>query len=374
MSGVLAPIAIVSAPMAEQFGLAQTDMTSRFSWLTIGTLIGSGAAVVLLNEVRLRTAMVFLYGLIALALGSLGFAHSVIVIQVIFGAVGVACGIGLAVAAAAISRTYDSRARGSVLVITDSFFSIAGFICAGLAAFLVQQALAWSWVYVFVGLIALGVVVLALVTDFPEVTELETSAREPMSSWPWSAWCALVALCFYTLGQSCLLLWLPQFAELSYGLSPGEAGSLVAQFWLGMCIGQIVAAFVVLAVGVRTLLWVAVVCCLVGSIAIWAFDSPTWLWLLVLLWGVGNFGLLKLVIAVTADLTRSPSPGLLSSMLFGATAGTAMGPWVSSQLVEFGGAKLSLQFGSGAYLLVVLLISSVLIGQRRLLGTQQGTQ
>ena len=41
MSGMLAPIGIISAPMAAALEIPVTAATASFSWLTIGILIGA---------------------------------------------------------------------------------------------------------------------------------------------------------------------------------------------------------------------------------------------------------------------------------------------------------------------------------------------
>ena len=41
MSGMLAPIGIVSAPLAAHFGLPVTTVTAGFGWLTVGILVGA---------------------------------------------------------------------------------------------------------------------------------------------------------------------------------------------------------------------------------------------------------------------------------------------------------------------------------------------
>ena len=45
MSGMLAPIGIISGPMSELFDRPITDVTAQFSWLTIGNLCGAALAL-----------------------------------------------------------------------------------------------------------------------------------------------------------------------------------------------------------------------------------------------------------------------------------------------------------------------------------------
>ncbi len=60
MSGMLAPIGIISGPMAELFGRPITDVTAQFSWLTIGNLIGAIIALFLFDWIQLKRLLVLL--------------------------------------------------------------------------------------------------------------------------------------------------------------------------------------------------------------------------------------------------------------------------------------------------------------------------
>jgi TsgA-like MFS transporter len=310
------------------------------------------------------------YGAITVSLVSLSVYQNLSWLAWCLGLVGVGCGVGLPAAALVISRTFDDARRASMLVITDGFFSVAGIVCSWLAVWFVANAGVWWGVYLFVAAVAAAVVVLALLSQYPETEDTQSADSDPRS-WPRAAWLCIAALCAYTLAQNAILWWLPQYAEQHLQASAEQAGSLVGQFWSGMFAAQIFVAWWVLKVGVVRLLWLAVAGTMLFSVPLWLVTDIEALWLLAALWGFTNLGLLKVVLSFASQFTVVASPRLVSGLLLGATTGTAVSPWVSSQIVSWGDAGSALRFGSAAYLGMAVLLVIASLWQRRHLNAAQ---
>ena len=131
MSGMLAPIGIISAPMSEYFGQPITELIAHFSWLTFGILAGAVIALLVFDLIRLKRLMVILYCLIIACLVSFALHDNLDWIWPALGLVGVCCGVGLAGAALIISRTYDADRRASMLVITDGSLALPALFAPG---------------------------------------------------------------------------------------------------------------------------------------------------------------------------------------------------------------------------------------------------
>ena len=364
MSGMLAPIGIISGPMASAFDLPVTDITARFSWLTVGIFVGAVMALVAFQWLRIRTVLLLVYGAIAACLVSLPLTNTLDGVGLRLGLVGVGCGVGLPAAALVIARSFNADRRASMLVITDGCFSVAGVVCAWLAISLLALDIHWSAVYVCVGGVAVLVCGLALTSRYPE-DEQHAAAEPAPSDWPLSAWLCIAALATYTLAQNTILWWLPQYAQVELGAGEAGAGQLVGQFWSGMFVAQVFVAWWVFKIGVARLLVLAAICTLAFSIPLWVLQDMRWMTIWAALWGFANLGLLKVVLSFASQFTAVASPRLVSSLLLGATTGTAISPWISSQLVSAGDAGVALKFGSFAYLLMlVLLLVSVRMSRR----------
>ena len=287
MSGMLAPIGIISGPMAELFDRPITDVTAQFSWLTLGNLAGAITALIIFDFFRVRTLLITVYTLILVSLLSLNFTSDLTNIGVALAIVGVCGGLGLAAAALIISRTYDAERRASMLVVTDASFSVAGFSCAAIATALVAAGIHWAGTYQFVALIAAAVILLALLSKFPDALPDDSPAtvREP---WPMSVWLCVSALFLYTLGQYSMLWWLPNYATTNLGASVDQAGRLVAMFWMGLFVAQIFVAWWVVKIGVTKLVLIAAVTTCLFSIPLWVYGDASVLPMIAFLWGVAN--------------------------------------------------------------------------------------
>ena len=153
-----------------------------------------------------------------------------------------------------------------------------------------------------------------------------------------------------------MLYWLPNYATTELGAPPVKAGALVGQFWLGMFFAQIFVAWWVLKIGVRKLLSIAPVTAFIFSLPLWNYNDIDGLAVLALIWGFGNLALLKAILSRATEMVSTPSPRLVSLLLLGATAGTAVSPYVTSQIVEWTDNHTILMFSSGCYGLLLCLM------------------
>lgn len=66
-----------------------------------------------------------------------------------------------------VTQMYEGRQRGSRLLFTDSFFSMAGMIFPMIAAFLLARSIEWYWVYACIGLVYVAIFILTFGCEFP---------------------------------------------------------------------------------------------------------------------------------------------------------------------------------------------------------------
>ena len=372
VSGVLSTFGLISGPMALHFGVEVTEITSDFSWFTIGMLVGAGLAIDVVDRFPLRGVLATVFLVIALCLAGLFVATTLQQVRPLLGGAGVCLGIGLAAAATTIARSYEPEPRASMLVVTDACFSLAGRICASLTLYFLGQQLHWSSGYLVVAGAAALVVLLAVTSTYPDTGQhtaqdtAQDGAFAEQSRWSFLIWLCIGSLCLYTLGQYAMLWWLPQHLQLNFGASVDEAGAVVGQFWDGMFLAQLLVAWWVLRAGAERLVLIAAVSAAVCSIPLWVVTDLDWIPWLGALWGFGNLAFLKLAISFATQLQSVPSPRLVSALLFGATSGTAVSPWVTSQVVESFGTLVVLRFSTACYALIALIMLFVVWRSRSL--------
>lgn len=355
MSGMLAPIGIISGQMAELFDRPITDVTAQFGWLTIGNMIGAVLALIIFDVLKVRTVFLVIYVLIIASILSLNFQDDLMKVGIALGVVGICCGLGLASAALVISKTYDAERRASMLVITDASFSVAGFSCAALATTLIAAGVHWTGSYQFVAGVAGVILLLTFASKFPD-TATDNSVENTGEPWPLSVWLCIGALFLYTLGQFSMLWWLPNYVQEELGASAEQSGFLITLFWLGLFVSQLVVAWWVVKIGVRKLVLIAAILTFLCSILPWTFGNLSILPLLTFIWGVANFSLLKLVLSYGTQMVNVPTPRLVSTLLLGATLGTAVSPWVTSRIVAATDNFFILQFSTLCYAALAILL------------------
>ncbi len=368
LSGMLAPIGILVEPGAVALGVSAGEMVRTLGFFSSGTLAGSIAAVFLLPNVRLKVITLSVYGGASVALVVLLFMPADLrVIGACLALLGLCLGIGLAQAALVISRIYSETYRPSMLVATDGSFSLAAFVTASATVFLLTQGAPWASIYGLILVVVLVIFVTAFWLDFPENVRSEDSEDAGLSvrAWPRTIWFLAAALFCYTFGQSSFLIWLPSFAQTSIVLSAAEGGHLVGQYWLGMFIGQILTVLIVAYLGAVKMSFIGALGCLMAAALLFihpmSLGSPS---MLALIWGVGNFGLLKCLISqATLEFNEIPA-GLIPSLLLSGSLGTACSPLVSSWMVEAMGVAAGMMTGLVSLAVVLLMVVAAIAWRR----------
>ncbi|OQV66631.1 hypothetical protein AK51_03730 [Serratia nematodiphila DZ0503SBS1] len=93
---------------------------------------------------------------------------------------GVVSGITMSIGTFLITHMYAGRQRGSRLLFTDSFFSMAGMIFPIVAAMLLARHIGWYWVYACIGLLYVAIFVLTLCSEFPVLGKKGADAGQPV--------------------------------------------------------------------------------------------------------------------------------------------------------------------------------------------------
>ena len=368
LSGMLAPIGILVQPSAAALGVSAGEMVRTLGFFSTGTLAGSLAAVVLLPSVKLRTLTLSVYGVACCVLLCLLLMPTDLrAIAAMLCVLGACLGIGLAQAALVISRIYSETYRPSMLVATDGSFSLAGFVTASATVFLLTQGAPWASIYGLILAVVLVIFVAAFWLEFPENVRSEDPEDAGLSvrAWPRTIWFLAAALFCYTFGQSSFLIWLPSFAQTSIGLSAAESGHLVGQYWLGMFIGQILTVLIVAYLGAVKMSFIGALGCLMAAALLFihpmSLGSPS---MLALIWGVGNFGLLKCLISqATLEFNEIPA-GLIPSLLLSGSLGTACSPLVSSWMVEAMGVAAGMMTGLVSLAVLLLMVVAAIAWRR----------
>ena len=104
------------------------------------------------------------------------------------------------------------------------------------------------------------------------------------------------------------------------------------------------------------MLWLGAFGAAAGASALMmTLDQPDVLSLVSLVWGILNFGALKMLIALATDAVKRLPDAMIPGLLLLATAGTATSPLLSSWVVEITGARVAIGVGVASLVVMALL-------------------
>ena len=129
---------------------------------------------------------------------------------------------------------------------------------------------------------------------------------------------------------------------------------------LGYVCRPLFVAWRALKMGVQRPVIIGSLITMLCSVPLWLYGDVDGLIILAFILGVANLGLQKITIFFATFIASIPTPRLISGLLLGATLGTAVSPWVTSQIVERSSGYFVLRCGPGCYvaLVIVLLLAS----------------
>ena len=122
-----------------------------------------------------------------------------------------------------------------------------------------------------------------------------------------------------------------------------------------------------LKISVQRLVIIGSLITMLCSVPPWLFGDVDGLIILALIRGVAKLGLQKIIISFATFMARIPTTRLISGLLLGTTLGTAISPWVTTQIVEHLSSYFVLRFGPGCYLALVIIL---LMASRRYAASQ----
>lgn len=171
---------MVMGNIAEYFNLPISSMSNTFTFLNAGILVSIFLNAWLMEIIPLKRQLIFGFVLMILAVAGLMVGHSLVMFSLCMFVLGVVSGITMSIGTFLITHIYEGRQRGSRLLFTDSFFSMAGMVFPIVAATLLANHVTWYWVYACIGVLYLAIFVLTLMSDFPILGQKKDDQSEPV--------------------------------------------------------------------------------------------------------------------------------------------------------------------------------------------------
>ncbi|QKJ85316.1 MFS transporter [Paramixta manurensis] len=348
---------MVLGDIANYFQLPVSQMSNTFTFLNTGILVAVFLNAWLMEIVPLKRQLIFGFVLMVLAIIGLATSHSLSIFSLCMFVLGVVSGITMSIGTFLITHLYEGRQRGSRLLFTDSFFSMAGTVFPIIAGVLLARHLPWYWVYVFIGLIYVAIFILTLCFEFPVLGRKAAVNAQPVAKEKWGIgvlFLSIAALC-YILGQLGFISWVPEYATKTMGMDITAAGQLVGNFWTSYMVGMWVFSFVLRFFDLQRI--VMVLAGLATVLMYWfvsSNDASMLKWIIMIL-GFSSSAIYTTIITLGSLQTKVSSPKLVNFILTCGTVGTMLTFVVTGPIVAKGGAHAALATANGLYAVVFVM-------------------
>lgn len=346
---------MVMGNIADYFGLPVSSMSNTFTFLNAGILISIFLNAWLMEIVPLKTQLRFGFVMMVLAVVGLMLSHSLALFSACMFILGVVSGITMSIGTFLITQLYEGRQRGSRLLFTDSFFSMAGMIFPMLAAWLLARTIEWYWVYASISLVYVAIFILTFGCDFPALGKHAKQIDTPVEKEKWGTgvlFLSIAALC-YILGQLGFISWVPEYAK-SLGMSLNDAGELVSHFWMSYMFGMWAFSFVLRFFDLQRILTVLAG---LATVLMYCFitGKPAHMDAFILTLGFFSSAIYTSIITLGSQQTRVPSPKLVNFVLTCGTIGTMLTFVVTGPIVAHNGPQAALNTANGLYAVVFVM-------------------
>ncbi len=352
---------MVMGNIADYFGLPVSSMSNTFTFLNAGILIAIFLNAWLMEIVPLKTQLRFGFVLMVLALAGLMLSHSLALFSAAMFVLGVVSGITMSIGTFLITHLYEGRQRGSRLLFTDSFFSMAGMIFPMVAAFLLARSIEWYWVYVCIGLLYLAIFILTFGCQFPVLGQrAQQQNSQPVQKEKWGIgvlFLSIAALC-YILGQLGFIAWVPEYAK-SLGMNVTQQGQLVSRFWMSYMFGMWAFSVILRFFDLQRILTALAG---LAAVLMYCFNTSTAAhmpWFILAL-GFFSSAIYTTIITLGSQQTRVASPRLVNVVLTCGTIGTMLTFVVTGPIVAHSGPQAALFTANGLY--AVVFVMCLLLG------------
>jgi TsgA-like MFS transporter len=348
---------MVMGNIAEYFGLPVSSMSNTFTFLNAGILIAIFLNAWLMEVIPLKSQLIFGFVLMVLAVAGLMFSKSISVFSLCMFILGVVSGITMSIGTFLITHIYEGRQRGSRLLFTDSFFSMAGMIFPIIAGVLLARSVGWYWVYACIGVIYLAIFVLTLMAEFPVLGNKGDTNAQPVAKEKWGIgvlFLSIAALC-YILGQLGFIQWVPEYVTKTFNLDINQAGKLVSDFWTSYMIGMWVFSVVLRFFDLQRIVTLLTALATVAMYLFISTANPAHLTYAILGLGFVSSAIYTTIITLGSLQTKVSSPKLVNFILTCGTVGTMLTFVVTGPIVAHSGAHAALATANGLYFVVFVM-------------------
>lgn len=351
---------IVLSNIANYFNLPVSKMSKIFTFLNSGILISIFFNVWLMEIISLKKQINVGFLLIILSIIGLILSHNINIFSFSMFLLGIVSGISISIGTNLITYLYDGKKRASILLITDSFFSVSGIIFPILAGIMLSHNIMWYWVYVCINMLYFLIFIISLFSYFPNFKKTyfiknENNNLKIKEYWGINVLLMSLAAFLYILGQLSFISWIPRYTNIYFNMNIKNSSKLISNFWIFYMIGM---WFFSIILNYFDLQFIVTILSCISSILIYLFIhtiNPNMLFYYLSALGFFSSAIYTSIITLGTQQTKLVSSKLTNFILTCGTIGTMLTFIITGPIVDRYGIITALKISNILYLEVFII-------------------
>lgn len=355
---------VILGNVSEYFNISISKMSNTFTLLNAGILISIFLNSWIINILSLKKQLILGFIFIIIAIYILIFHHTLALFSLSIFILGIVSGITMSIGTFLIAYLYEGNKRASILLLTDSCFSLSGIIFPIIATYLIFHHISWYWIYPLIGTIYLIIFLLTLNVKFPILHSKKTKNKK-VKTWNISIFYLSISALLYILGQLSFISWLPEYVIKSINLNITKAGQLVSNFWTSYMIGMWSFSIILKYCNLKNIF---IYLTGISTILMYIFNNVhnyILLQLIIILLGFFSSTIYTIIITLASQETKKPSPKIINFILTSGTVGTLLTFIVTGPIVNNFGFISALITSNILYGLVFILSTLLKVKQKQ---------
>lgn len=332
LAGFASQFGMLIEPIANTFAANINEVAPIYSLLNGGTLTGTITAFFLIEKIGIKRITLMSYSLIFACAATLHLTSSLSVVMVAMYLIGLSGGIGLCIAGTIVVSVWKDNIQSSMLVAQDATFNIAGVVFPLITTYALTHAMAWSYSYLAVGMVAVVTVILTLLTNFSLCEQGAASKDEQKSEWNLGIISGGIGLFLGMLALYTFLTWAPTFVKQKFDIPFEVAGQIITQYWSAALVGALISAMIVSRVKIHHFLLAIITLAMILTSVIVTTNNLEWVGYLTYGYGFVCAALYNSFIAFGVSFVKQASSKNVSYILMSGSAGAMFSPAISSML------------------------------------------
>lgn len=333
ISGFLNPIGLISASVAQAYGMTVTEAVAHFGYFTVGVFVGYVLSFYVFDYLKIKTVVIGGYLLISVSAAAVYTVDSRFALIVCLFSIGVFASIQVCGASTLVSRIWDGKPRQTVLMAQDAMFNGGGIIFTALTTWFLAANYHWASTYAVVGVIVLLIAAMAATTEIKE-TQSDGEASHADTRWNIGILAVGGSVLLFMTAKISIFIWAPQYVGQEFGATIEQSGRLLTNIFTGAFFGSIAGTYIVSRIRIEFFL---IAMLSIGATGLWlllhATDLPRALTTAYIV-GASVGATFNGYMAFGLSFVETPTHKNVAYVLLAGGIGSAIAPLFSSQLVE----------------------------------------